>query len=245
MKAKRTVAVCDILGFSDLVARHTLDHVVDDALGWFRKALHHSIHKNDFPEATPTMEELQASERVGLAWFSDTVLLYTKYDSDDAMSELIATVAWLLFETILTGTRIRAGLAYGEVFIDPTNALFVGKPIIEAYHLEQAQEWSGGALATSAQNRVPEWARGGDYADWFIKPYRVPLKDRQTFLTSAVDWTAGIHPAGFELRWSKDSPSPSEREWAERPDVCRKWQNTKRFHDSVCGCSQRVARDGG
>ena len=48
MKAQYMIAVCDILGFSKLIESNPLDKVVDHTLGWFRKALHHSIHKNGF-----------------------------------------------------------------------------------------------------------------------------------------------------------------------------------------------------
>jgi len=37
MYSKYVIALCDILGFSDLVKNHPLDTIVDDVLGWFRQ----------------------------------------------------------------------------------------------------------------------------------------------------------------------------------------------------------------
>jgi hypothetical protein len=157
-----TVAVCDILGFSRLVERQPLAAVVDNAIGWFRKALNHSLLKSGFPSDVPPHTELEDHPHVGVAWFSDTILLYTKHDTDEAVRELLGTVAWLLFETMLNGmTKIRGGIAYGDAHIDPQNSLYVGVPIIEAYKLEQSQQWSGASLAPSAVARLPEFARTG------------------------------------------------------------------------------------
>ena len=63
----------------------------------------------------PTLTDINTHAKVGIAWFSDTILLYTREDSDDCIRALLGTVGWLLFETILEGhTRIRAGVAYGK-----------------------------------------------------------------------------------------------------------------------------------
>jgi hypothetical protein len=233
MYSKYTIALCDILGFSDLVKGNQLDAVVDNVLGWFRKALHHSINKNGWPEIVPNFDEIDKNSRIGLAWFSDTILLFTREDTDESLQELLQTVEWLLFETMLYNTRMRAGIAYGEAFIDPKNAMYVGAPIIDAYQLEQQQQWSGAALTKSAAERVPEYARNGKFADWPILPYNVPLKENHKINTLAVNWTYGIHNQPL-FRWSKKSDEPTSEDRASKPSVCEKWQNTKQFHLDVC-----------
>jgi hypothetical protein len=241
MRQPYFLAVCDILGFSQLVESTPLDVVVTDVLGWFRKAVHHSIHQKDFPLTVPNRAETEQHELVGVAWFSDTVLLYTKKDTDDAVRQLLNSVGWLIFENMLYWpTRIRAGLAYGDAFIDPDNSLFVGKPIVEAYRLEQHQEWSGAALAQSACDRVPERVRSGQFADWWVVPYAVPLKDNASFDTLAVNWNWGIHDIGWRMRWCESSDMPSERDWSTRPSVCAKFVNTKQFHEAFCHDCKRL-----
>lgn len=235
MIKSRTVAVCDILGFSELVDKQPLDFVVNDALDWLRKALSHSLYKNNFPDHAPGLADLQKHKHLGLAWFSDTLLLYSRDDSLEGMQEIIQTVGWLLFETMIAGTtRMRCGISYGQTFVDEENGLFVGKPIVEAYRLEQSQEWSGAALTTSAVARIPERARMGDFGDWWVFPWDVPLKGGRSERMCVVDWTWGIHNPGFELRWSSKDAEPPAVEWERRPDVCRKWKNTKAFHDQHC-----------
>ena len=227
--------MCDILGFSKLVETNELRDVVDHAIGWFRKALHHSLHKDTFPEHVPATPDLDRHPHVGVAWFSDTVLLYTKSDSDESIRELLATVGWLLFETITEGTtRIRAGIAYGEAFIDPDNSLYVGKSIVDAYLLEQSQQWVGAALSPSAMERVPEVARTGQFADWWVIPYDVPVKGQPPLRTLAVNWNLGIHAPGWRFLWSKQSELPTADDWARDESVCKKFVNTKAFHEMHC-----------
>jgi class 3 adenylate cyclase len=230
-----TVAVCDILGFSKLAENQPLATVVDNAIGWFRKALNHSLLKSGFPAEVPKLTELEAHPHVSVAWFSDTILFYTKSDTDEAVRQLLSTVAWLLFETILEAvTKVRGGIAYGGVHIDPENSLYVGTPIIEAYRLEQSQQWCGAALAQSAVNRLPEQVRAGEFFDWWIKPWDVPLKGNTSVRTVAVNWNAGIHHPTWRLRWSEHSDDPTSEDWLAKPDLCEKFANTKRFHLAHC-----------
>lgn len=62
MKGNYTIAVCDILGFSDLIEKASLDSIVNDALAWFAKALHHSLHHQNFPDHRVTLNELQSHQ---------------------------------------------------------------------------------------------------------------------------------------------------------------------------------------
>lgn len=236
MRSNRLIAVCDILGFTTLVQKHTLPEVVDNAIGWFRQALGHSMLHGDFPAEPPTLQVLNEHARVGVAMFSDTLLFYTKDDSDEAVRELVNSVGWLLFETIVTGaTRIRAGIAYGEVHIDTENSLFIGQPIIDAHLLEAAQEWAGAALTPEAVERIPAEARTGRYADWLITPWAVPLKGGATTQTLAVNWNRGVHAIDWRMRWSKDSPdAPPPYAWETMPSICAKFVNTKLFHEAHC-----------
>ena len=67
MRGNCTVAVCDILGFSELVERQPLDAVVDNVIGWFRKAPSHSLLKSGFPSDVARLTDLEADPHVGVA----------------------------------------------------------------------------------------------------------------------------------------------------------------------------------
>jgi hypothetical protein len=234
------IAVCDVLGFSSLVEKIALDDVVNSSLGWLRKALHHSLHKREFPGEIPKKDELLGNDHVGLAWFSDTILLYTRRSDDEAIRQLVQTVGWLLFETMMGGsTRTRGGISFGEAYIDREDSIFVGKPLIEAYRLEQKQQWSGVALTKNASERISAHVRSGKYGDWWVIPYDVPLKEKRTLRTLAINWTWGFHPPD-RLSWSPSADLPTVTDWETRPDICEKFINTKAFHDALCrNCNPR------
>lgn len=229
-----TIAVCDILGFKELVKNYGADRVVTDVLGRFRKELHHSIHKNNFPKYVPNLNELQSHSQIGFAWFSDTIVLYTREDTNECIRALVTTVSWLIFETLFNPyARIRCGVSYGQAVIEPENAIYVGNPFIEAFKLEKIQDWSGGALTPEAVQRIPADARDGQNINWWLVPYKVPTKEGKQ-LTLAINWTWGIHRPKDFLHWSKTSEKPTESDWMTRRDICEKWFNTKKFHDEVC-----------
>ena len=144
---KYMVAMCDILGFSEFVQNNPLEGIVKASFEWLRKALYHCMYKNGFPNESVTLNQLLAHGRLGLAWFSDTILIYTLEDTDECINALASTLGWLLFETMLVPqVRLRCGVSYGEAYMDERNAMYVGKALIEAYQLQECQEWSGGAL---------------------------------------------------------------------------------------------------
>lgn len=238
------IALCDILGFSDLVGSQDLEQVVDGTLDWYQRALHHAVHHEDFPSDVPTLAELQDNELLGVAWFSDTILLWTLEDTDDAARQLVTAVGWLIFETMFSySPSARGGISYGRAYMDPTNSRFVGRPIVNAYRLEQAQQWSGAALTPEAVERVPEAARDGHYWDWWVTPYAIPLKNG-TLDGLAVNWTTGIHPPKYDVPWSSGSPEPTADDWEQRPSVCEKWRNTRQFHRDACRYCGHSARNG-
>ena len=54
------VAVCDILGFTELVEKNPVDLVVHRSFERLRKSLDHSLNQNGSPTDTPSLSQLQA-----------------------------------------------------------------------------------------------------------------------------------------------------------------------------------------
>jgi hypothetical protein len=255
------VAVCDILGFKVILNSLPLEDIVEDDFAYLRKALYSSLHQDKTPEHTPTLEDFQAQNRVGFAWFSDTVLLYSLEDNVNGYINLIETAAWLIIQTIVGATlRYRIGISYGKVYIDPENQIYLGKAIAEANELQSKQEWSGGALTRQAEAKIPQGIKEADFPPpWHLAQYRVPLKmpksmaivvdkdnrplDNKAIITSelmlAVDWTRFLHTE-FHLRWSREREEPQSDE--APADVIMKWYQTREFHKNVCKfCSKQGA----
>jgi len=230
---KKMVAVCDLLGFSNLVEGKGLKDIIDGDIGYLRKILFRCLHQEDIPENAPTLNELCDQERVGFAWFSDTIIFYGIHDSYESNLRVIEAVGWLIFHSMFKAEiRIRAGISYGELFVDPKNSIYIGQAIVDAHRLEKKQLWVGGALTDSAsENTYPD-------NPWLV-PYEVPLRTKNGSRTTkdmmAINWTFGIHdPNAFNLKWSVSEDEPSLDYSKENPDIVEKWLNTKNFHKAVC-----------
>ncbi len=237
MRGNYTVAMCDILGFKNLVGRDPVDKVVTNHLGWLKKALWYALYKDRFPEDSPCLASLQNHQQLGMVWFSDTILMYTHEDNDEHLRALYDTLAWLFFVTMFkASTRLRCGVSYGEAVIDPRESIYVGQAIVDAYLLESRQEWAGGALTQAAVDRVQQ-ASSATQSLQSLAQYSVPCKNGQHLDTLALHWPnrAYHRPDQLKWRWSATAQDPSEADYEHRPDIARKFENTKRFHDDVCG----------
>jgi hypothetical protein len=138
--------------------------------------------------------------------------------------------------TIIGGLRrLRCGISYGELYIDLDNRVLVGQPYIDAYELQEQQQWSGGALTTAMVNRLPDIAKSGVFwPDWPIIPYHIPTKNKNILNGFAIDWTFGVHQHPWELWWSSESKDPNPLDWKKTYDICEKFMNTRLFHDKNC-----------
>lgn len=240
MATARMIAVCDILGFSRLLETLPAEDVVRTSLGYLRKALYHATMKEKPPETLPSLRELRSRAGLGLAWFSDTVLIYTLEETAEQHQRLVETIGWLVLDCMYyPRVHIRAGVSYGELYVDEENGIYVGKALVEAHELERAQEWSGGALAKSAERRVVNELLEGDLDEWWLTPYDIPLKENRDIPEKpvlAINWTLGIvfpdHRQGLRWLTHSDSPTPDDRR--TRPHVVEKWENTVKFHDAIC-----------
>lgn len=242
MTEKRLVAVCDILGFKKMVLSQDVQQLLDGDLSLFRCLVAFSVEQGEVPDLPPALKALREQHRVGFAWFSDTVVIYARSDDDRSCNNVLETVGWLLFNTMWTQTRLRVGIAYGEFFADIINEIYVGRALVEAYELEQAQEWCGAALSESAAQRIATRNDYGELCEWVCE-YQVPIKQEAKGKVScsnlAVDWTQGIH-LGLELKWSPTADEPSEEE--RQGAVYSKWKNTRQFHEEVCATCRRTNR---
>jgi hypothetical protein len=233
------IALCDILGFSNWICTTPVAQVANEFRNVVLHSLYYSMHKKD-PESLDRVD-FTVHEFVSATWFSDTLLLYTREDTPKADQALIQAVGWLTFFSIASKPtflenpcKLRGAIAYGELFVDPERNLFFGKPIVDAYKLEQKQQWSGVALTESARKRLQDSPQSrGRHPDWLTN-YSVPCKDQKTIDALAINWpTNGIvSDLEWSLKWSQKNEVPTDSDWEECGEVCEKWKNTKAFYEA-------------
>jgi hypothetical protein len=231
----RLIAIGDVLGFKETILQSSLEVVVDQYFVFFRRALQHALRQQGWPSVPDDFEELRRSAPIGIEWFSDTIVLFAREDTDSASQAVLDAAAWLLFETMfVTPVRLRFGMDYGELHADSNAGQIVGRSVVGAHLLEADQKWAGGALTPAAAERVGGVARNDTLVE-----YSIPFKKGSCATSVAINWTYGDHQP-LRIRWSPSSDEPKPEDHRDRADVVEKWQNTNIFHEKVCfWCRQR------
>lgn len=186
--SRRFIAVCDVLGFKDMLRSKQLDEFVS-RYNLVVSNLDHTVRSNNrfLPEMT------DEGDLVHAAIFSDTILIWSAsmVAGDSHLADLgsisvfFDTCSSIVNSGIIFGFPFRIGIAYGEVAIDPERSFFVGQPIVDAHLLEASQEWIGGACHDSCfehpafQGAIDRW--------WDLIIYDVPLKTGFTSIP-ALNW---------------------------------------------------------
>jgi hypothetical protein len=184
----RFVAACDVLGFKNKLYGQPLDDL-SRAYSIFSHSISRVFDGHNNPlKAAPVAD----SEMVSHAIFSDTCFVWSQplcgLDSlvdISAVSVFFEVLKFLTIYGIAQDMPLRLGVAYGEVCISKRDAIYVGKPISEAYLLENSQKWVGGTCDQSCKesplfSRVIEQWRD-------VVEYQVPFEFS--------------HKSAFALNW--------------------------------------------
>lgn len=243
MIGHRWIAILDILGFRQLVKTRQLS--------WLVRKLDHLFAAAEPKQASCgfLLADGRVKERnltLGHLHFSDTLMLWTPpmaNDEDDrdinaaAFSHICNTVANLVALALINGFPLRGGLTFGECYIDPAKQLAVGQPIVDAYLLEQEQEWVGAAVDAE---QLGEPATSEQLEECSLVQYRVPVKTMRRGELLAVDWTriARMPDIVTQRLWKINARSAVERALSEglatatQEGVHRKWQHAAEFFQS-------------
>jgi len=122
---------------------------------------------------------------IGSAYFSDTLLFWTKYSkiSLPSFTRLIAeSICWGLEH----GLPLRGTMTVGQAILDVDSGTYLGHPIIEAARTETAQEWVGVSFGPSFL--APDFNSG--FYLHTVLPYRSHYKDKDSPLATGItiDW---------------------------------------------------------
>lgn len=122
---------------------------------------------------------------IGNAYFSDTLLFWTKYSK---MS--LPSFTQLISEAICYGLEhelpLRGTISVGEAILDSESGTYLGNSIIEAARTERVQQWVGASFGPSFL--VPDFNK--DFHLHTVLPYKSHYKDTTNpFVTGiVVDW---------------------------------------------------------
>lgn len=235
MSNNAMVAVCDILGYSNLVKTSTLKKLKDYHLQNIKNIMKSSIPNFGEEINSPTSEEVFQNNLVGYAIFSDTILVYSLSDDRDGHKNVLDVVYRLISKPMFFPFyRYRVGISYGEFYYDQKESIYIGKAMIEAYELEKKQQWSGAALSKSAgrefKDRYPE-------KDYIVK-YDVPVKLKSESLFEnhyVINWTTAKHEViNKDYYWMCRYEDHTKVGPHEDEEIEKKILNTEKFHLENC-----------
>ena len=234
------VGLFDLLGFKALIEDH--EHRLDELRHRVISAMASAID-----EARRT-RAYAGSGQLGSSLFSDTLFLWIPTTSDcgatDTVERMCVIASLLLSRFMEAGLPIRGAVAVGEctASIDQPGetglpaTILLGRPVVDAYELERAQEWSGAALCSSAAIHLehpPKWPA-------HLHPivhYPPPLKESfERRFGGSARLSVRYFPDGRTLDVA--NLIPKAKEGPSYPSAEKKRQETIRFYQYCVGATQ-------
>ncbi|HBJ84257.1 MAG TPA: hypothetical protein DDZ88_10405 [Verrucomicrobiales bacterium] len=170
----RYVTHVDILGMSSLVQRNA-----EQAWEVLSGLASVRDHLDSFGvEVTASGQKFAISDRVFRVMFSDTIVLFTKGETEDDLRLLLIATGELFHKAMFNGIPVRVGVALGKFFFNFEKSMFAGPALIDAYHLGESAQWLG--ISTSETVYLRSKAvnfRSGSLADAVI-PAMIPVTKR-------------------------------------------------------------------
>ncbi len=221
----RFVGFFDIMGF-----KHLLDTLSPDAMYGRMVFLRDVVIECEQLAATITDGKNKSNaptsswqELVKIVQFSDSVVVFTK-DSSPTCSLVMTLLSTKMFlNSLAQGVLLRGAISRGLVIADFERSIFFGKPIVDAYLLEEDQKWFGivehDSFSSLDSGEYPEI---GNDEIAMSEPYRVPLKSGAR-VCLAINWPVYIQDfAVLEQYMSQFANNPSGK-------VRQYYRNTMRF----------------
>lgn len=182
--ADRFVAYFDMLGFKDFSYRSPHDQVLARMekirLGVMQ------IDESDHPVGGER-------NRLKATVFSDSVLVVSEDLSRESGDEIIMAAEWLMYYFFGQEILAKGAIAAGRLTANFQNSIFCGRPLIDAYLLQDELVACAAVLHHSAERAI-DTAFGTDAE--VAKPRRVPIALRDGIINHCViQWRTGQSPA--------------------------------------------------
>lgn len=227
------VAMLDLLGFSRILDRDSLDEVERR----FTQTLMSGIAFAGFASIGAFVFDERGNLDVGedlwtvsFGVFSDTVVLYPRPLHARPFYDICKTVALLIDIALQAGWLFRGGIDFGTFRALPDHNLYIGSGLIRAHRLESSQDWAGAIVGEEAQTRYP-----ADVAEMkaihLLVDYPTPIKSGTGVTPSsrlAVNW------CHFDMKWSESRGDKLKELLDDAPrEAETKLQATIAFHDQM------------
>jgi hypothetical protein len=181
---QRYVVHIDILGMRTLVAK-------DPDKAWellsklaTARNTSHSVEV-EFAQADT---RVAIPDQVRAVTFSDTILLFSKGDSEIDLKIIVMMTTELMVEALHLGVPIRAGIARGTFFFNLEESMYAGPALIEAYDLGESAQWIGIVTSAKVFKEAQTYGLKSGVTDVVVET-AIPLDEGQQ-TGYAINWLA-------------------------------------------------------
>lgn len=209
--AKRFVAFLDIMGFKDMVFRNSHELVLKtlesfktegiDVIDTFAK-MQSSVDKKDQP-FKDAFKPLFGDSIIKTVSFSDSILVISNDDSYYSAYQLVWLITILLGNALITGVPIKGSIAHGEQTADFEKSIHFGKPLIDAYELQNQLHLYGVVLHHTAEQQFNSVGAMKKLENDSIHKYKTPMKQGEINHYLVTNYPDLKSETNLEAKYSK------------------------------------------
>lgn len=235
---ERFIGLFDLLGFKQFINSTDLVTLVSRAK-----------HLVKMARTAVVIAGPEGEKRLSVLVFQDTVAVTTDTADSEDFRSIVQYASGLIGFGFSEGFLFRGAIVRGEAHVDET--MIVGRGFIEAYTMEQNQEWIGCWIDDRCLDGIQE-GMIANLNSYLILRCLIPLKTGPVRSGWAVNWTVPSHTIKkgkspeelkpFHEAWMREW-KPACTEGSVSWDVRRKLLNTDRFLHEVVRLGMLPPRD--
>jgi len=170
----RFVLFADILGFKDLVGSDTHENIVkklekiSDTIDFISGEASHNILKDQ-------ILGLEENQTKAIS-FSDSIVVFSKGNTLVDASKIICDAHAIMYYALETSIPIKGALSFGKMTVDFEKSLFFGKPLIDAYLLQEDLNLLSVIIDNKFEKQMGNYNEKVFNRDNIICNYDVPMK---------------------------------------------------------------------
>lgn len=192
----RFVAFLDIIGFKDMVLRNS--HLeVYNILKSFQPTIQKiEEHAKSFLDGKAIIINEEGKEDkspiVRSVLFSDSIILISNGDSLLSASYMFLHVGQILYDALIKRIPMKGAIAYGEQTADFEKSLHFGRPLVDAFELQDELQLYGVVLHHTVENYLIksqnlERSENNYLSKYPVFRYPVPMK-KAKITHHVIDW---------------------------------------------------------
>lgn len=139
---ERYVCFLDIMGFKDMVARHPHE-IVLERMEIFLDVVKKWEKTGNDAKKDEVLSSIFPNSEIRVATFSDSILLITKGNDTRDLTHLLLVIKLLISDCLKMPIPIKGAISKGLMTANFEKSLFFGKPLIQAYELQEELNYYG------------------------------------------------------------------------------------------------------